>query len=69
MTAKKTTTSAAPIAARNFSDADTGRSFIGGEPVQDVEDGVLGNYRAAGLLRPTDMNDAQQIVADGQDAG
>ena len=64
-----TATSMTPIAARNFKDAGTGRSFVGGETLQEVEAGELENYRAAGLLRPADMDDAQQIVADGQDAG
>jgi len=71
MTAKTPTSAAAsksPIAARDFKDADTGRAFAGGKPVEDVEDGLLENYRTAGLLRPTVLNGAQQIVADGQDA-
>lgn len=57
-----------PVAARKFKDADTGRSFVEGESITDVAPALLDNYRAAGLLRPDELNDAQQIVADGQDA-
>ncbi len=52
MSAKPATKS--PIAARDFKDADSGRSFAEGKPVEDVERGVIENYRAAGLLKPSD---------------
>lgn len=41
------------FATRNFSDADTGREFAGGEKLVDVDAGTLGNYRAAGLASTT----------------
>jgi hypothetical protein len=57
--AAKNAETAKPVAVRNFKDAGTGQSFEQGKPV-DVDDGTLGNYRAAGLVGP--LTDAQQIV-------
>jgi hypothetical protein len=69
MTAKKTpTANGGPVAARDFNDAGTGRSFVAGKPIEDANAGEIENYRAAGLLRPDDMSPAEQIVADAQDA-
>ena len=69
MTKAKTNTDtkagARMIAARDFKDAGTERSFTQGEPVENIEPGAIENYRAAGLLVAEDANDAQQAAADG----
>lgn len=54
-----------PLAIRDFKDAGTERSFKAGEPVTDVEDGELENYRAAGLVTDstTDAGETSASVA------
>jgi len=58
MTAKTDLAKTAPArAARDFTDAGTGRSFAKGKPV-DAAEGEIANYRAAGLLALADENKA-----------
>jgi hypothetical protein len=54
------------VATRPFKDAGTGRSFEGGKPVEDLDEGTLGNYRAAGLVG--EPEDAKSADKPGDDA-
>ena len=52
------------FATRAFNDAGTGRAFAAGEEISDVEDGVLENYEAAGLV----SDDGEPLSADADGA-
>ena len=49
MTTPKTTDARTFYASRDFKDEGTGRSFEGGKPMSDVDEGTFANYEAAGL--------------------
>ena len=50
------------IATRDFKDSGTEREFPAGPMPDDVDEGTLGNYLAAGLIR--ERNEGDAIVED-----